>query len=766
MNFYFRYFFIALASIFTGFASAQQMTMLPGEVTNFELPRFDETTGNKLWELFGKKAKFLDSDRIAATDIRLELFDKKTLALRATAESPSANVSVSKKTVESPSKLFIKGEEFDLSGVKWFWDGDADLVKIFSNVVINFNPKQDSKDEKKSSKKDTISAQKTVITGNSAKLDNSGKDNKFFIDGNAKVRSENLAVDCDNIETISGDSGTKVGSNEISMIYARGNVVMTRDNRVAKAQKAVIYARENEAVLSGSPEIEDLASKATLSGFEIHFLKETKSVKTYSSKDFSTRAKSVFFHSSDSGELQKIEIEANEILMTSEDSQNRFVFAGKVKVKGAEFAAKCEKITVLAKNAETEKPEVKVIECRQNVSLSNVDGNATAREMDIFPKKGAETFELRGDVVLISAKDSSKLTASKLTLFKAENRGIAEASKRGYVRLLIPEDASSSAISSIDGTLSGKSSVSKSRIGKQRASKQQNSVISSRSIEFFRKGDSSKFIFSKDVSIVSPKVSATCEKMIVYSVSKKGEAQKNNSGKIEKIEAFENVRIVQNAYTASSEVAMIYPIVDSADKKAPHKFVELLVSKEKPNVRPKILLPPMREMGFDTPNSKKSRPRMTVIVSDRQWLISEAGGEKYFFEGNVKISATDTEGACDKIEVKIPPQTRGKRREISEIMLTDNVQLTSGLKDISCGKAHIYARDKVAILTKNPIVFNREDNTRAAGEKIVYNHGSKIVSIQEDTSGAVDEFDEVEKKRPSITLPEFDLSNMNKKSKK
>ena len=746
MIFDFRFFLIALISFLSVHVFAEQMTMLPGEVTNFELPRFDEKSGNKLWELFGKKAKFLGEDKITATDVRLDLFDKKTALLRAVATSPSANVSVSKKFVDSPSQLFIKGEEFDLSGKKWSWDGEADIVQIFSEVQINFNPKAD---KKKSKGKDSIATQKIKITGDSAKLDNGGRDNKFYIDGNARVRSENLAVDCDTIETVSDDKGGKVGSKDVSFINAQGNVVMTRDNRLARAQKAMIFARENEAILSGNPEIEDLSSKAKLSGDKIQFLKETKSVKAYSAKDFSKRASAVFFHTDESGKSQKIEVEANEILMTSEETQNRFVFLGNVRVKSDDLLAKCGKITVLAKNIEKEKPEVKIIECRGNVYLHNSDGDASAQEMDIYPTE--EKTQLRGNVVLENAKDSSRLTARKLTLFKKDNSGIAESSNSGYVRLSIPESASESAVSAINPT-SAKSSAKKKVFGKQKKAKE--SIISSRTIDFKRVGDNSKFTFLKDVSIVSKSVSASCEKMIVYTVSGTGK-----SGKIEKIEAFEKVRVIQNAYSASAEMAVIYPKVDSADKeKQPHKFVELLTSPEKPNLRPKILLPPMRNMGFDSPSAqRKSRPRMTVITSDKQWLMSYEKIDKYFFEGNVKITATDTEGSCGKIETSITPPERNKRREISEIIFRENVSLTQGLKEITCGKAHIYAKDEVAVLTQNPIIFNREDNTRAAGSKIVYNKGSKLVSIQNDSLDDVDEFSEIDKKRPTIQLPEFEL---------
>ena len=87
--------------------------------------------------------------------------------------------------------------------------------------------------------------------------------------------------------------------------------------------------------------------------------------------------------------------------------------------------------------------------------------------------------------------------------------------------------------------------------------------------------------------------------------------------------------------------------------------------------------------------------------------------------------------------------------------------MRQGLKEITCGKAHIYAKDEVAVLTKNPIVFNKEDNTRAAGEKIIYNKGAKLISVQQDESKTQeDEFDDVQKKRPQIILPEFNTKKV------
>jgi len=169
----------------------------------------------------------------------------------------------------------------------------------------------------------------------------------------------------------------------------------------------------------------------------------------------------------------------------------------------------------------------------------------------------------------------------------------------------------------------------------------------------------------------------------------------------------------------------------------------------------------MKNMGFDD-SSTRSTPKhskMTVIVSDRQWLTSLNDTEKYFFEGNVKLTSTDAQGSCDKIEVLISQPNRVKRREIAEITLSGNVQMQQDLKEITCGKVKIYTKDEVAVLSENPVVFNREDNTRAAGAKIIYNRGTKIVSIQGDTQEAPDEFSDVENARPKIVLPQFSIKN-------
>ena len=730
--------------------SFAQVGVLPGVVSDFELPRFDEDTGKKIWELFGKKAKFVDDKNIDVFDMRLVLFDKTTSVKRATISSPTARVNMSSRLGSSKDTLFVEGAEFNLSGKEWKWDGKNSVVEIFSDVEINFNPATDtvkSGDEK-------ISVSKTKITGNTARLENGSKENKFYVVGNAAVRAENLSVDCHQIMVVSGGSQTK-GTNDVNLIDAQGNVFMVRDNRTAKADKAVINPKENEAVLTGNPELEDLASKAKLSGDKIVFLKDKNSLKSYSSVNGKVRARTIFFHSKDDkSKPEKIEISSDEILLTSGEKENKFVFKGNVVVVGTEFSANCGSITVLAQSVDSKKPEVNVIKCRNSVKLKNQAGVAFASEMDIFPKESRT--ELRRNVKLVNTKDGTTLTADKLELFRDEDKGFATSKK--FVNLYISEEATTGATSFGADTKQTRKTKKATKTNKKNTTGI--TVVSARSIDFSRKDGVARFDFKRDVSISSKQVRATCNNMIVYAHS-----EDNNTSKISKIEAFESVRVVQSEYTATSEYAVIYPKNEKskdANVKNEHKFVELLVWDKKPNVRPKIMLPPMRNMGFeDSAISRKSRPKMTVITSNKQYLTSVNNVEKYFFEGDVKISATDTQGSCEKIEVVIAPPSSSERREISDIVLMNNVQMQQGLKEITCGNAHIYAKDEVAVLTKNPIVFNKEDNTRAAGEKIIYNKGSKLITVESnETQNQEDDFDDVQKKRPQIVLPEFNLKKV------
>ena len=91
---------------------------------------------------------------------------------------------------------------------------------------------------------------------------------------------------------------------------------------------------------------------------------------------------------------------------------------------------------------------------------------------------------------------------------------------------------------------------------------------------------------------------------------------------------------------------------------------------------------------------------------------------------------------CKKMEVVIPNKANSKR-EISQIIMTNEVKLTQQLKEITCGRADIFTNTQIVVLTENPVVIDREDNSRADGFKITYNHGNKKIQLESDPNAQV-----------------------------
>ena len=245
------------------------------------------------------------------------------------------------------------------------------------------------------------------------------------------------------------------------------------------------------------------------------------------------------------------------------------------------------------------------------------------------------------------------------------------------------------------------------------------------------------------------------------------DAKRTNSPK--KIVATDNVVVVRKDYSAEAEKAVIYPrLKTEAEKdgaKKRHRFVELSTDPSNPGKRPRITLPPFKSIGMkDSATASKVKPSKTVITSDRQWLDSSDRLDRYYFQGAVKVKGTDMDASCEKIEVKMRPSKRDGKKEISQIAMTENVNIVQELKEVKCGRADIYADEQMIALSDNPVVINREDNSRAAGYRIIYNKGSQSVVVEGETDGqqqAQPEFarpttpeeDEQARPRPTIKLP-------------
>jgi len=399
--------------------------------------------------------------------------------------------------------------------------------------------------------------------------------------------------------------------------------------------------------------------------------------------------------------------------MRTLDGKNVFAFSGDVKVYAEDFKARCDSIYAVSAVAGG-KSAVEFIKGVGSVVLSNESGTARSKEMQILPDKSE--IWLTGGATLTDDSAGMRLESPVIIMMREQNRGIAVSDakdKNSFVKVFIAQAPDISA-----------------QTGRAHKGRAEPAVISSRRLNFLRDGKDLLFTFTDDVRIKSSDTDASCSQMDIEAVSAKG----GGSAVIKKITARRSVEIVQKEYTAKSELATIYPRLKTApdgNAKQPHRFVELAVSPDSPNIRPSVTLPSISNLGMEeSAIAKKAKQEPTVITSDKQWLTSSADADRYFFEGNVDISGTDMKGGCEKIEVVMKSPKPDAKREISHIAMSDSVKLSQGLKDVSCGRADYYAAEEMLILADSPVVVNREDNTRASGHRIVYDKGTRRISVE------------------------------------
>ena len=222
-------------------------------------------------------------------------------------------------------------------------------------------------------------------------------------------------------------------------------------------------------------------------------------------------------------------------------------------------------------------------------------------------------------------------------------------------------------------------------------------VVKSKRLKFVKSEKNMRFDFDRDVRISSDDIRASCEKMQVLAIR-----GGNGGDSVRKITASDSVKISQKGYSAEAETAVIYPKLKGGDggKSAPHRYIELL---------------------------------------------------RYFFEGDVKASGTDMDVSCGKAEVEMRKLKSGGH-SISKICLLESVNISSGLKSATCGRAEVFPEDEMVVLSEDPVVIDREDNTRVSGPRMVYNRGRRSMTVEAETTSSAP----AAQSAPRSFIPDFE----------
>ena len=126
----------------------------------------------------------------------------------------------------------------------------------------------------------------------------------------------------------------------------------------------------------------------------------------------------------------------------------------------------------------------------------------------------------------------------------------------------------------------------------------------------------------------------------------------------------------------------------------------------------------------------------TVIESDgRGEMISTDTETIITFRDNVRVTGTNMKLTCDYLEVIVvrtgdKSATLGKLDKFRSMLATGNVHMVQGDREAACGRAEVLPEQEKVVLSGNPVVVDRDQNTRIAGEKITLLRGQRKVEVE------------------------------------
>lgn len=129
-------------------------------------------------------------------------------------------------------------------------------------------------------------------------------------------------------------------------------------------------------------------------------------------------------------------------------------------------------------------------------------------------------------------------------------------------------------------------------------------------------------------------------------------------------------------------------------------------------------------------------PQTTVIESDGPGeMVSTDTETKITFRDNVRVTGTNMKLTCDYLEVIVirsgdKSATLGKLDKFRSMLATGNVRMIQGDREAACGRAEVLPEQEKVVLSENPVVVDRDQNTRIAGEKITMLRGQRKVEVE------------------------------------
>jgi lipopolysaccharide export system protein LptA len=134
--------------------------------------------------------------------------------------------------------------------------------------------------------------------------------------------------------------------------------------------------------------------------------------------------------------------------------------------------------------------------------------------------------------------------------------------------------------------------------------------------------------------------------------------------------------------------------------------------------------------------AQNAEPQPTVITSTGlAEMVSTDKETTITFRDHVVVTGTNMKLTCDFLQVVVvrtgdKTATLGKLEKFRSMLATGNVLIIQGDREAACGRAEVLPEEEKVVLSENPVVVDRDQNTRAAGEEITMLRGQRTVLIK------------------------------------
>lgn len=107
-------------------------------VLNFRLPMFGDD-GHRIWDLRGREGRYVSQNQVDVVDMRLFVFSPDQPGqVQTEIRSPQATMLIRENQARGDESILVLGNQFEVEGQHWLWDGDEDRVVIDEQVKVTF----------------------------------------------------------------------------------------------------------------------------------------------------------------------------------------------------------------------------------------------------------------------------------------------------------------------------------------------------------------------------------------------------------------------------------------------------------------------------------------------------------------------------------------------------------------------------------------------------------------------------------------------------